>query len=795
MAWRAEIGMLVVAAAACCSAAVAQGKAALALPGDEEYVTVKDGHLYLKGRRVRYWGWIGHFWLTGPLAKYKVQPGDAPDVVAAKVAKRNEVIDAYARRIRKLGFNIARVWFGRGADWSPDYTPGDGSPADYNAYVLHALQREGVKVWMTAFNDFGRATPEDVGLVDDPATADEWVAAAKEMGGSVSPRTADVGAWDPRMRAVHLRRMKRIADWPNRYKGGLRLGDDPEIAVWELTNEEWMFAHLVNGKWQKLPKFFRDELQARWIAFLKGKYRTGERLRKRWMFLLPGESLDKGNVLLAPLAKRVEAAQLNDTNPAAVEALTAERQALTRDDFTRQRGADVLEFFSKLQIAYKTDRRDYAKGLGKSLRLSPMILDTGDGFRIQSVYLHQHGDASSMCSYIWQTATSRGQKRFPFMSGLEEQPRLAMGIPWLEVGKIPGKPFFVYEFQMNNPDKYRAEVPYRIAALGIIQDWDIINFHLFGRPNDPALEAPYRQAINYSVYAPNWTGATVEGVHYKADEIYASAMRAAGQFFINSTLRTVEKHTVMTFGRRSLYDPVSADYGKSFAELGPKITPTAWQYGCHMVVDPTREKDTVEGRTLVRGLMEPCPIRPTDQITFDWQRGFMKFDAAAGVSWTGFLADQPEPVVKFSNGVRLSDVRVINDEGVNYPVTKDELYISFAAVAEDGLPLERSKAVMVSLVSTSFNWGFKLNHDSVAEGDFGHRGTPYKGMVRGGDVKGKPPVAYARAGGVVTAPQLRGMTYRWLDWHFRRIGTGRVGDDGRLVIPADKPIFYIHLER
>jgi hypothetical protein len=766
------------------------------LPADDEYVTVKDGHLFLKGQRQRYWGFIGHFWLTGKLDQYNVKAGDSPQTIAEKVKKRNEVIDAYAKRIRDLGFNIARVWFGKsGVDWNHNYTPGDGSQADYNAYVLWALQRNGVKLWMTPFNNFGVADPDkDVSLVDDPATAQAWSAAVREMTNR-SPRFADVGAWDPRMRAVHLRQMKHIAEFPNKYKDGLRLCDDPENVVWELTNEEWMFSHLVNGQWQKLPKFFRDGLQAKWSQFLAGKYKDDAGLAKAWGFLLPDESIAKNTVLLAPLASPSDGKFFNDGNAAAIAALTASKQTFSRDDFTRQRGADVLEFFSELQIAYKTDRRDFAKSLGKSLKLSPMVLDTGDGFRIQSVYMHQFGDASSMCSYIWQTATSRDQKRFPFMSGLDEQPRMAMGLPWVEVGKIPGKPFFVYEFQMNNPDKYRAEVPYRIAALGVIQDWDIINFHLFGRPNDPALEEPYREPIAYSVYDPNWGGATVEGVHYKADEVYASAMRAAGLFFVNSTLKGVASPTVMTFGRKSLYDPVSATYGKSFGEYGDNIAPTAWQYGCQMVVDPSQEKDSAAGRMVDRGLMEINPVKPTDQITFDWQKSFMQFDAPGGVAWTGFLGEQREPAVTFSSGIRLSDARVINDEGVNYPVSDGELYISFAAVAEDGAPLEKSKKVMVSLVSTSFNWGFKLNHDNVAAGDFGHRGTPYKGMVKGGDVKGKPPVAYVRAGATVIAPPMKGMKFRWLDWHFKEIGAGVVGGDGKLVIPADKPIFYVELTR
>jgi len=758
-----------------------------ALPDDQQYVTVgPDGHLQLAGKRVRFWGWIGHFNLEGKLTEYRVAPGDSAEVKAKKVEKTRQVYDALAQRIADLGFNMVR-WWGVGNWLNPNYTPGDGSAADLAAYSMAALEKRGIRMWMTALNDFGMADPaQDAGLVDDPATAAAWTEAVKALSDR-SPRARDVGAWDERMRQVHLRRMRAIADWPNQYKNGMRLGDDPQMAVWELTNEEWMFSHMTNGDWQALPKFFKDELQARWSAFLKARYQDDAGLTKAWGFLLPGESLDKHTVLIAPLASPSNGKAFNDANPAAVAALTAQKQTFSRDDFTRQRGADVIEFFVDLQVKYKTDRRDFAKTLGKSLKLSPTLLDTGSGFQIQAVWLHQHGDASSMCTYLWQTAIDRQQPRFPFVSGLEEMPRMAMGIPWAEVGRIPGKPFFVYEFQTNNPDKYRAEVPYRMAALGAIQDWDIINFHLFGRPDDPDDPHPYAKPINYSS-----KDVSIEGVHFKNDEIYASAMKAAGTFFINGTLKPVAKPTVMTFGKRSLFDPVSAEYGKSFGDLGANIAPTTWRYGCHMQIDPSKDGDSVDGRTAERGLHEACPIRPTDEITFDWHEGCMKFDAPGGVSWTGFFANQRGPVT-FANGVKLADVEVRNDEGVNYPVGKDELYVSFAAVADDGKPLAQAKKVIVSLVSTSFNWGFKLDENMVARGDMGQTGKPFEKMNYGGNVPGKPPVAYVRAGATITAGPMEGMKYRMIDWDFKEIAAGTVGKE--LKIPDDKPVFILELTR
>jgi hypothetical protein len=249
----------------------------------------------------------------------------------------------------------------------------------------------------------------------------------------------------------------------------------------------------------------------------------------------------------------------------------------------------------------------------------------------------------------------------------------------------------------------------------------------------------------------------------------------------------------MTFGRRSLYDPESAEYGRSFGDLGPKIAPTAWRYGAHMRIDPTQEEDSVEGPTVERGLMEVNPIRPTQQITMDWQRGYLDLDTPQGVAWTGFLARQPEQVLRFANGIELAEVELRHDEGINYPVGDDERYVSFAVVAEDGLPLAETRRAVVSLVCTSFNHGLKLDEDNVALGHLGYRGTPYKGMTMTKRSAGEPAVAYVRVGATLSSGPLEGMQYRFVDWHFQELASGIVGP--QLQIPAELPIFTVELTR
>ena len=749
----------------------------------DKYVTIHpDGHLQCEGKRVRYWGFIGHF--AGGLRNRPGHPAseDSPEARSQKIDKRYRTNDAFAQRIHDLGFNLVRYW--TNAACFKKHVAGDGSEADVFAKSLESLDKRGIKVWLTSLSTgvLGDITANDATVIHDPATEKGWREALgdKKMALAFNRQ----GAWDPRIQALTALRRENIIGWRNQHKGNLRLGDDPQIAVWEMENEEWWFSSMINGYWQDLPKFFRDELHDKWYEFLRTNYSDDAGIIKAWGFLQPGESLKTKSIAIAPLASNTELKNLNDANPWVIASLTAKKQPFSRDNFARQRGSDVIRFFLEMNVSFKSAQRDAFRKLGRGISRVPIIFDTGENFRIQSLYLNRFNDASVMDTYLWQFAEDRQQPRFPFTSGLDEAPRTSMGPEcWAEACRMPGKPFFAYETQTNNPSKYRAEFPFRILALASIQDWDIVCWHIFGGAGDPDVAEPYSGSLNYS-----HNGSEVEGLHYRHDEVESAAMKTAGRMFINGALRPVEKPTLMIFGRKSLYDPASMDYGKSFGDLKTLINSTTYRYGCFMQVDTTREDDTVIGPTVYPGINQTCAIRPTDQISFDYRKGNLVFDAPSAVSYTGFFAQNGGPV-KFGNGIVLDNVTINNPEGIAYPMGADEKYLSLGIVAEDGRPLGESKTITISLVSTSFNAGFSLNLDNVA------KRRPYDDIRLGDDVPpGKPAVLVARAGAEVRVPMLNGMRYAFKDWYFRTIDTGIISN-GVLKIPADKPVFLVELTR
>ncbi len=771
------------------------------IPAGAYTVATPEGHLAQGGKRVRYWGMIGYLTHWGMLESIK--NAKTPDERSAAVAKAYRDHDLMSQRLVDLGFNLHRLWDATsGPVLSHDYIPGDGSNSDLIAHQLHSLDQKGIKIWMSSINH-GWVGPKDVDIIDDPATAAAWTTAMKEWvasnkGEDLYIRGNMARYFDPRWEALGIARLKHNANFPNKYKGGLRWADDPQNVVWELENEEWPFGRFFSGEWQKLPKFFRDQLLNRWLDYLKTKYQNDAGLTKAWGFLMPGESLAERSVQLAPMRGASGAVLVGDPNPETVKKLTGTKQQFSRDEFTRARGADVCEFFVTMIVEHKKRERVAVKSWGRSAAASPLIFDCGIGYEIQSQYLHQQADAVSHCTYIKGMAHDPEHRRFPFISGLEELPRMAWDVPWVEHNKVEGKPYFVYENQLDNRTKYRAEYPLRIAALGAIQEWDIVNWHDYGGGNDSSAKNPWEGELE--------VGHSLN-LHYKNDEVQNSSMRAASEIFKNSAVKAAPSPTLFVYGRKALYDPVSMDYGMSYGKLGEKMMPTTYRHGVRILIDPTlddRPEDPVFkgdkglweelknqggiaiGESFRPRIFESNPIRPTPEIEYDWQHGHLIMDAPAAMAYTGFVANEISPHLRFKNGAVIKNITVKNPPDMPYPVTKDELYVAITLASCDGQPLGVTKKAVVSAMSTSFNTGYEL--------DTAKRPLP---EFTGAEVKnrGTLPVLVARVGCVIECPAIAGMTYVLRDYAMNELGKGTLDAAGTLSISADAPIFIIELSR
>lgn len=721
------------------------------LPPDKDYIrSGADGHLYLDQERIRFWGAIG----TVPAGSYE----DNEEMVS---------------RLKLLGFNMVRCFTPPG-----EYQKGDGSKADLFDHFLWTCKKNGIRIWYAGMNKIPDASTGDVKIIQDTKSEKAWMQAIDQL----SRRVPECWAWDERMREFRLREKVKVLNHFNQYTG-FRYADDPLFAVFELSNEEWWFHRMKRGQFLTLPDYFVENLQEKWNAYLSRKYLNNENLTKAWVGnLLEGENLSRKNILLLPLIGNITDEQASSLG-VAMESGSVEADYST-DSFNGKRGADVIEFLLEIWLNYKKAEAKAIKESGKAARLVPLVWDTGIGFDLQTQFMQQHADAVVHDSY-WNGSfhTDPDHKRFPWVSQLEELPKVGWDDPWLEHNKMEGKPFFVYETQIMQPAKYRAEYPMEIVKLASIQDWDIINWHYWGHPVSSSEIKPYERRLDYVTRA-HYT----QGYHYQFDEVQQSAMSAAAEIFRNFHLEPAPNPTLVKIGKRSLYSWDMNDYG----QMGRIFLPTVYRYGMRLHIDTSYVENQIIGPYIRgRGIYESCPIRSTSQISHDWQKGNLVFDSPGLNMFTGFAAEVDNKH-KFANGIKISNIRVSNPENMPYPVSPEENYIEFCMVTKDGLSISESSQALISLVSTSFNSGFAIDEEAHANRKFT---TTREWMWNVNHIQpGEAPVLVSRVSAKVEGSALKGMRYRFLDWHFKELKAGEIGDEG-LSIPSDMPIFLIELNR
>ncbi len=768
---------------------------------DSDYITVSaEGQLISNGQRHRFWAVIGNFPNQIMVPQGQTATPEQRSEFALQAYADNE---ALITRFQDLGFNMTRFWRANSASGDADYVPGDGSSADIIDHFVATAKAKGFRIWMASLNrNMNGLTPEHVTVVDDPDTAEPWRAAITEGLAAKAPLNR-ARYWDPRLEAYAISQMVDAATHVNKYTG-LRWCDDPVFAAFELSNEEWWVRAMLRGDWQKLPAFLRNSLVQRWNDYLLAKYDSATALTTAWNGLLPGEDPTRGTVLFTPMATpSTVALSINDGSAhaqAAVDAMV--KQEYSRADFHDQRASDVLDFLMQVQIAHKQREHDAIKPLGKATRLAPLAWDTGIGYEIQSQWVHQNAEASVHDAYVNGFYGKRGESPAPagpfedalqamqahqgwtrmvhnrdqWVSWLEKPPGIAQGVPWLEHNRVKGKPFFCYETQISQPAKYRADFPLRLTALASVQDWDIAAWHYWGAARGIGSEVhPFHKGMDYS------TGSHPQGYHFTWDECQAAMMRAAGIAWRMQAWAPAANPTTFIYGRKAMTDPLSMRYAGSYGLGGMDMLPTTYQHGLRIHIDPTRDDDAVIG-PVVKGAdyLTHNPYTPTEQVTFDWKQGFLSMQAPAALAWTGFLGNIDGEHIAFADGSRLDRVIFANDEGIYEAMTPEEGYLAFCAYSEDGLPLAQSRHAAVSLVSTSFNDGFRIERKD--DGSI---------QVHGGGL----PVRHARVGGVFTSPAIAGMRYTLRDWHLDSLGEGTVGADGAMMIPADQPLWFIELRR
>ncbi len=716
--------------------------ACYSLLSDNEYVSIKDGHLWANGQRLKLWGAQG------------------------SMGNTHQDVDRNVEKFTKIGFNLFRSISVTRTD-GLDYKTGDMSRQDLTDYTYASIIDKGGYVWIDLINMF-RVKPDDVNITDDTEINElDWLEAMRfnqKSFGEVSKPSSGVVLWDRRTQIAYLKYIDKMMMHINPYRG-LSYAQEPGIAVIELVNEQWWIPKALSGRFLDYHPALVRSLNNKWNDWLRDKYKNTQNLADSWGTLMSGESLENGSVLLQPL---LGAGALDKMSDVLGIDIKFSESGINEVQSSPLREADIVKFLVNLNVSFKTEAIERIRShsvSGRGAGTAPILLDTGSSHSPQSTFEHTFGSAFACGTYVHLIDSDVNSDTFPWRAPLKEKPDVSN---WLNQNKIQGHPTFIYETMVFAPAKYRADYPLRLLSLATIQDFDVVDWHYYTY-FDPATDPLYMPTEDHY-----WNA-----VHMGNDEVLLAMSAISGMIFRYGDLKAPENPVIFVVGKDVLekLSPHWGDYSKYFAA-------TVFNSGMQLKFDPQADKSYFIGTPITQEQV-PGIVKPTDQITYLWQEGILKIESDRVRVVAGFLPEN----YQFEMGEKLLNISIAKHDDSPYQIN-DERYVCFAMCSTDGKPLDQSSRIMASAVSTSWNTNFEFDLDKWKQLQ-GQRDHPP--LNAGKSVKrGTVPIKIDRVGWTLDADWIKGRQIIKYDFYmndYERFAS----DKTHITIDSKEKLFILEI--
>ena len=300
------------------------------------------------------------------------------------------------------------------------------------------------------------------------------------------------------------------------------------------------------------------------------------------------------------------------------------------------------------------------KGVGSAV--VPYSFDTQYRPSIPWLYNQTRGDVATFGMYFWDTT-----------SALARSP----GFYVMDSHTVEGKPTVIYETNQARPSPFRAEYPFRLAALASWQDWDVIFFHYWGGWDRDTDEAFMVEPMKYMTTSHFWNA-----VHHDQDPVMTSSFALAGRMFLNGVIPPAREYATYRVGGPGIFSFKFAN--------GIDMTRNTIEKGARIVFEPEgdfvlKKENAGSGGPLTEAV-------ESGVINWDWPNERLIIDAPAAKAYVG---PAPSDAWEFDDGITLS--------GVSTP------WLSFGMVSMDGKPLVESSKIYLTAVYDAQNTGFEFD--------------------------------------------------------------------------------------
>jgi hypothetical protein len=623
------------------------------------------------------------------------------------------------------------------------YTKGDDSLLDKLDYFLAGAAERGMLLYMTFDRRRVAIKPEAYNLVPGGTPEDEaeWKKTVAELNAEQGhPSWWIEQAWplDDRLEKIYTLWVKNVLAHKNQYTGKT-YAEDPNIAMWEISNETSFIAFAMDGTSAAHRGYFAKQTQKRWNQFLKDYYKTSDRLKAAWGSLEAGESLEEGTITVSPLPVPV-----------------LDKPYHEEAKYPSRRVRDLITFFVNQYIEANNRilaviRASAPEGVGANV--VPIGFDSHHEPSLLDMYCAGAGNVAIAGNYTWLRTYDTSDPTYPWTSMLAAPPTFS----GMDLGRIKGKPTVTYEINIHKPAPYRAEFPMIVSAYDSARNWDGVFWYYWAdyKRAPRTYEDVNNEGLRYASLSDPWGG-----VSTASDPIMVSAIKVAGTIFKTGAIRADENPARIVVGP----DELAWSYGKMGAWM-EIVRGAVRTRGAEIDFNDSatpRDPDLVTPQTL------PKRSRLGPDVVIDHAKRQMVVDAAKAKMFVGW-ADSEN--VSFANGISVSGM-------------KPGQFIAFALVTEDGQPVETSKMIILTAISTGENKDFKYDPAATKE-------TGWLGMRQAIVSAGEGPVEVLWPAVTVTLGNRKG-NCTWFNVLPEAIGTEPIS--GQVTFDGVRPAAWAEVE-
>ena len=725
-------------------------------------VTV-DGELLMRdGEPVRFWG-----------VNANLQPWVTADSV-----------DAAVDRIAATGFNAIRFWPNRKAFYGVepsdtrgpaqglkflDYTRGDGSLLDLYDRMTARAKRRGVAIYNPALLYYPPYFADFVDIVE--TTPDDRVGWKKALETKTRDEVYNLFRvaqyFDERCQAIMLAHATNYLDHVNPYTG-LRNADENNFVLWDISNEsrfiwQMMLENDFRGDGSRaFGPYFTAKLTQRWNDWLSDTFADDAAVSRAWGTLDEGESLTGGTVepgTASPAGDDYNPARVRDFTAFAVHLVTAWNE----------------RFIAHIRAQASTPDRGVA--------VAAINADTIHVVNLANFYAASTGTSMAVSTYPAPQQFLPGGGRDEHAPRFPWDPLVAQpfGLRMFNSARPAGMPLVVYETNYNGFALYDAEYPWIMAAYAAWQNYAGVFWHNFNHPGPSDIPDPYGDPEHAFAY---------RDFEFWGDEVFSSALLAAGEAFKRGLLPVAPDPTRLTYRRDTVADPAWSRFSydpATDARPDPRTPGLAPDQAEHLY-DLLRATAYTRGHRIaftddadapavaVAGPLDPLPgsdvnVSPVDGLRWDWAADGFTLDLTRVKAFAGFVNDG---TVDWGDGFTVTGI--------------DQPFIALGLVSLDGQPLATSAHIRLSTVSHEYHADMHLQKGGKARGEAALEFEDLNGVTMNA---GEGPVVVERPSLTLTLPHLPGRVAYLRDFKLRIIEE-RPAPDG-LSLGGELPVFDVLL--